>query len=455
MAIELTDELFEEVIAYVREEDRSKAQPLIQEMYPADIAYLIEYLPRDQALFIFNLLNRETAVEVLSELQEESRSILLALFTPQQIVNRFIGEMDTDDAADLINEFPEPVRRQLIDAIYRSRSEDIQEVVSLLAYEEDQAGALMAKELVRINIDATVSECIDEVRAQNEDVESIYAVYVVDDQDRLVGLAPLQRLIVARPQRLLREILEEDVVSVTAKTPAEEAAQKMERYNLVALPVVDDQGVLIGRITIDDVVDYIREEADQDYQLASGISEDVAYNDAVWVLSRARLPWLLLGLLGGVISSRVIGLYEADLETYPQLAFFIPLVAAMGGNAGVQSSAIVVQSLANDTFRHGRLLQKLGKELMVALINGLLCSLVLLAYGLVAMASLPLSLTVGIALLTVIVLASLLGVSIPLLLNYFNIDPALATGPFITTTNDLIGLAVYFLVGRAVFDWMQ
>ena len=451
MATELTDDVFEEVIALVREQRADKVRPIIADLYAADIAYLIEYLPREEALFVFGQLRREEAVEVLSELEEESRTLLLELFTPQQIVNRFIGEMDTDDAADLINEFPDPVRQQLIEAIQRSRSEEIQEVVSLLDYAEDQAGALMAKELVKVKLDATVSECIDEIRAQADDVEGIYAVYVVNDEGQLAGLAPLQKLIVARPQRRLYEILNEDIVAVNAETPAEEAAQKMERYNLVALPVVDEKGVLIGRITIDDVVDYIRDEADEDYQLASGISEDVGYTDRVWVLSRARLPWLLLGLLGGVVSSRVIGLYEGDLKTYPELAFFIPLVAAMGGNAGVQSSAIVVQSLANNSFKHGNFLSKLGKEFLVALLNGAICSVVLLGYGYFFAGSLALSLTVSIALLTVIILASMLGVSVPLFLNTFKIDPALATGPFITTTNDLIGLAVYFLVGRLVY----
>lgn len=454
MAIELTDDVFEEVTALVRARDADQTAAIVHDLYAADIAYLIEYLPREEALFIFGLLDRQEAVAVLAELEEESRSLLLELFTPQQIVNRFIGEMDTDDAADLINEFPDPVRNQLIDAIYKSRSQDIREVVSLLDYAEDQAGALMAKELVKVSLDATVSECIDQIRSQADHVESIYAVYVVNDQQQLVGLAPLQRLIVARPQRRLHEILEEDVVAVTADTPAEEAAQKMERYNLVALPVVDEQHQLIGRITIDDVVDYIRDEADEDYQLASGISEDVAYSDRVWVLSRARLPWLLLGLLGGVVSSRVIGLYEGQLSAYPELAFFIPLVAAMGGNAGVQSSAIVVQSLASNNFKHGHFFGKLGKEFLVALLNGLICSLVLLAYGYFFADSLALSLTVSIALLTVIILASLLGVSIPLFLNTLQVDPALATGPFITTTNDLVGLAVYFLVGRVVFGLM-
>ena len=453
MATELTDDVFEELIVLVRDQEAKSVRPIIEDLYAADIAYLIEYLPREEALFVFGQLKREEAVQVLAELEEESRILLLELFTPQQIVNRFIGEMDTDDAADLINEFPDPVRQQLIDAIQRSRSEEMQEVVSLLDYAENQAGALMAKELVKVKLEATVSECIDEIRAQADDVEGIYAVYVVNEEGQLSGLAPLQKLIVARPQRRLYEILNEDVVAVNADTPAEEAAQKMERYNLVALPVVDEHGVLIGRITIDDVVDYIRGEADEDYQLASGISEDVGYSDRVWVLSRARLPWLLLGLLGGVVSSKVIGLYEGDLKAYPELAFFIPLVAAMGGNAGVQSSAIVVQSLANNSFKHGNFFSKMGKEFLVALLNGLICSLVLLSYGYFFANSLALSLTVSIALLTVIILASLLGVSVPLFLNTLKIDPALATGPFITTTNDLIGLAVYFLVGRLVYGF--
>lgn len=453
MSEQFTREQYEELNEALEQRDSPFLRQQLAELHPADVAEFIEDQPLEEATYLFSLLPVEEAGDVLAELDEDKRRRILSALTPEEIVGRFIGEMESDDAADVINELPTEVRQQVVEHLSRD-PEVLEDVVYLLNFEEDSAGGLMARELVKVNINCSLSECIDEIRKQAAALETIYAVYVVDDEGKLKGLVPLQQLIVSRPGKKIRDIYKEDVVYVTVTDSAEEVANIMDKYGLVALPVVDETGLLLGRITIDDVVDFIREEAEEDMQLMSGISEDVEYSDKIWKISRARLPWLLLGLLGGIASSKVIEQYEPALSVYPEMAIFIPLIAAMGGNAGIQSSAIVLQSLASKTFGSGNVLEKIVKELGVALLNGLLVSAILLGYGLVLNDSLALSVTVSTALMTVIVVASLLGLLIPLMLNRFKIDPALATGPFITTANDLIGLAIYFLVGRLMYGML-
>ncbi|MBT4338168.1 MAG: magnesium transporter, partial [Bacteroidetes bacterium] len=299
----------------------------------------------------------------------------------------------------------------------------------------------------------TVSKCIALIQEAKEEVDDIYAVYVVDDDEKLKGIIPLKNLVLFPPRTKIIDFFEDDVKYVTVDTEAEEVAQIMQRYDLVVLPVIDHDGILVGRITIDDVVDFITEEAEEDYQLASGISEDVDPTDKVWILSRARLPWLLLGLVGGVAASKVIGTHEETIRINPEMAFFIPIITAMAGNAGIQSSAIVVQALAANTMGKSSFLAKILKEFTVSVINGLICGILLMVYGIFFTDMLQTALTISISLLVVIMLASTLGFAIPLLLDRIKIDPALATGPFITTTNDLIGLAVYFYIGHLMYSF--
>ncbi len=451
MAIELTQELSKSIIQWIENDNITEALEVIKELHPYDIAQLIEMLNEDKVIEIFNHFDDELSAEVLSEFDEDKRIKFLSTFTPKQVYQRFLKPMDSDDGADLINDLPEDQRKVMTDFLRNEIKAEAADLISLLKYEEDTAGGLMAKELVEVNIGWTVKQCIEEIRQMADEVESVYAVYVVNDQGELVGLVPLSKLIISKSNEVISTFYDPQVVSVNDTDSAQSVAEIMEKYNFVSLPVVDFLGRLVGRITIDDVVDFIREEAEEDYQLASGLSENVEYSDTVWVLSRARLPWLFLGLLGGIASSKVIGLYEADIKIYPEMALFIPLIAAMGGNAGVQSSAIVVQSLASNTIMQSRLWSKLGKEFKVSFINGFLCAVALLAYGLIAEDSLSLSITISAALITVIIIASVLGAFIPMLLNSLKIDPALATGPFITTTNDLLGLGIYFFIGRMMY----
>jgi magnesium transporter len=310
----------------------------------------------------------------------------------------------------------------------------------------------MALELVKVSINQTVAECIEEIRRQNENVDNIYVVYVVDDLGRLMGIITLKNLLLAKPNLLVSEVYNSEVIAVNTSADSEVVANLTKKYDLVVLPVVDVLGRLVGRITIDDVVDVIKEEADEDYQLMSGITSDVAPTDSIFDLSKARLPWLIIGLFGGIVSSRFLGVYESEIQIHPEMAFFIPLIAAMGGNVGVQSSAIVVQGLANDTLGTKNIGQKILKELRLALFNGLICAIIILAYNLIFNDSLELALTVAIALITVIIFASVFGTFIPMVLNKVKIDPAIATGPFITTSNDLLGIVIYFSIGRLMYQ---
>jgi len=449
MAFTLTKEFLEEIKSFVEIRDAENLSELLAELHPTDLAEIVDKLNREQATYILSTLDDETAAEVVTFLDEETRERFMQILSPKEIAEKVIDNLDSDDAADIISELPEEKQREVLSEI--EDYEQAKDIADLLNYDEESAGGLMAKELVKVNLNSSLMQCVREIRKQAEEIDDLFAVYVVDDRDVLLGVLPIKNLLLAPSHAKLEDIIiKDELVSVNASEKGEKVAEIMRKYDLVVLPVVDGLGRLIGRITIDDVVDVMQEEAEKDYQMASGISEDVGSDDKVWVLSRARLPWLLIGLFGGIVGSRVIGAYEDQLQIHPEMAFFIPLIAAMGGNAGVQSSAIIVQSLAGGTIT-GHVLPRLAKEFSVALINGAACAIVLLAYSLIFTDSFSLSMTIGISLISVIVLASILGTFIPLMLDRFKIDPALATGPFITTTNDIIGLFVYFSIGRLLY----
>lgn len=421
----------------------------LNELYPVDIALILNQLDVEEANYLYDLLEEEQAADVLLEMEEEKREALLATFSTKEIAEQ-LDNMESDDAADMINALPEEIQDEVL-----SQIEDIEQasdIADLLNYEEGTAGSLMAKELVSVYAHETVSACIDEIRRQTDNVDVMYAVYVVDDHDKLIGMLSLKKLIISHPLARIEEIYDPDVISVKAAASSEEVAEIIQKYDLVVLPVVDQLGRLVGRITVDDVVDVMREEAEKDIQLMSGITDDVDSNDSLWRLSRARIPWLLVGMCGGIVGSRIIGGYESQIKIHPEMAFFIPLIGATGGNVGVQSSAIIVQGLASNTLISDKIAPKLLKELGVGIINGLICSTLILGYNLLINESWKLAATVSLALLTVILCASFLGTFVPLTMNRFKINPALATGPFVTTLNDIIGISIYFLVGRLLYN---
>lgn len=442
--------LIKQVKTWMHDGANQEILSVLESMYPQDIAEIVNGLSLDETRILLTLVEKEKLVKVLVEIEEPNRESFFESFAPFDIANEFIEKMDSDDAVYVLSQLPEATKDEVINKL--TDIEYASQLLSLLSYKENTAGSLMAVELVKSRLTSTVAACIEEIRAQAENVDSIYVVYVTDEFERLVGLITLKNLILAKPDALLSEVYNEEVISVPTSCPIEEISNLTRKYDLVVVPVVDPLGRLVGRITVDDVVDVMQEEADEDYQLMSGITEDVDATDKVWILSRARLPWLVIGLLGGIASSRFIELYEDQIRIHPEMAFFMPLIAAMGGNAGVQSSAIVVQGLANDTLGTRNIVQKILKESRVALINGLICSILILAYNLLFNNSTELAFTVSFALITVIIFASLFGTFVPLLLNKLKIDPAIATGPFITTTNDLLGIAIYFSMGHVLYD---
>jgi magnesium transporter len=433
----------------IKENQHELLKEIINELYPADIAEYMDDLSLDESRFLFNFLEKEEAADVLMELEDDVRERFLSSFSTQEIAREFIFNLDSDDAADLISELPDDRREEVLSHIEDRRQ--AQDIADLLEYPSNSAGGLMAKEFIKVNVNWHVVTCVREMRKQAEEVEEVYTVYVVDDTDVLLGLLSLKKLLIASPRAKVSELYNPDVMSIKALQKGEEVASIMNKYDLVVLPVVDEIGRLIGRITIDDVVDFIKEEAEKDYQMMSGMTQNIESDDKVWEITQGRLFWLVVALFGGIVGSRIISNYEDQISIYPEMAFFMPLIAAMGGNVGVQSSALIVKGLANHTITTRAIFPKLLKEVSVGLINGLVCSGLLLLYSYFFTPSLALSMTVSAALMSVIVFASIFGTFVPLALEKFKIDPALATGPFITTSNDIIGLFLYFMIGRFMY----
>lgn len=448
MQFELTSEILDKLKEAIEEQNAAYIQEQIKDLFAPDVAEIINQLNLAQAAYLYGLLDDETAPNVLLELDDDKREDLLATFSSKQIAEQ-IDNMDSDDAADVIAELPEEIQEEVL-----SHIEDIEQasdIAELINFEEGTAGSLMAKELVSVYAFETVSQCIEEIRKQADNVDVMYAVYVVDNNERLIGMLSLKKLIISHPLARIEEIYDPNLQFVKTSTTSEEVAEFMQKYDLVVLPVVDQFGRLVGRITIDDVVDVIREAADENIQRMSGISDDVDTNDRLWRLSRARIPWLLVGMCGGIVGSRIIGTYEENIKIHPEMAYFIPLIGAMGGNVGVQSSAIIVQGLANNTLLGDNIGPKLLKELGVGLINGVICSSLIWGYAYL-IEDWHLAATVSMALFTVILCASFLGTFVPLTMNRFKINPALATGPFVTTLNDIIGITIYFLMGHLLYE---
>ncbi|MFO7934483.1 MAG: magnesium transporter [Bacteroidales bacterium] len=446
----MTREYVDELRSIIEQKDDQAALRMLQDLHPADIAEIYVNLSIEEAKYLYLLLDPEKASDVLVELEEDDREKFLAVLPPEVIATQFIHHMDSDDAADVIGDLTEEKKQEVL--LHIDDVEHAGDIVDLLSYDEDTAGGLMAKELIRVNENWGVATCIREMRKQAKNVDEVYYIYVVNDENVLLGVLSLKSLLLASESTKIKDLYDPEIPSVGTDTPSEEVAQIMEKYDLVVVPVTDSIGRLMGRITIDDVVDVIRDEAERDYQLASGITTDVETTDSPARLSRARLPWLIIGLLGGIVVAAVIGRFEEDIQINPEMAFFIPLIAAMAGNVGIQSSAIIVQGIASNSLGLESTYRKLTKELVVAFLNGLILSGLLFLYNFFVSESLALTFTVSISLFVVIVFAALFGTLIPLSLNRMKFDPALATGPFITTLNDIMGLFIYFLMGRILYD---
>ena len=438
---ELSNEFRERFQRAVDEKDESFIRESLQGVNPADISTLLHEFDTEDSKYVIDLLPLETRAEIINDLDEDIREKFLKVFQPNELTE-IVNHLDSDDAVDILNELPIKEREEVIANLDNEEKEA--NILDLLRYDEDVAGGLMAKELIKANVNWTVVQCIEEIRRQAENVQKVYSVYVVDDNDRLLGRVSLKRIILADDKTKIADIYEPGLVSVETYMSEEDVAQVMRKYDLEAVPVVNMQGKLLGRITIDDVVDVITELAEEERQIMSGISGDVEEADSVWMLSRARLPWLIIGIIGGLINARLIGVFEDDLLRITAIAFFIPLIQATGGNVGIQSSSIVVQSLANPSVFNDSMVKRLIKVFLVAALNGMMLSLLVYGVNMITGGSQDLSFVVSIALFSVVLIASFMGTITPLVLDKFGFNPALASGPFITTTNDLLGLAIYF-----------
>lgn len=429
----------------------SQLQKKLNQLHYADIAEIIQELSIDEAVYIIKLLDSAKTADALAELDEDIREGILKQLSVKEIVGE-IEELDTDDAADLLSELPEARQEKVFDQINdETLADDLRE---LLNYEENTAGGLMAKELVKVQEDLSVLKCVNTMRAQAENVTRVHSIYVVDSKNRLKGRLSLKDLITANSRAIVKDISIPNVDFVTTNQEGEEVARIMTKYDLEAIPVVNDKKELLGRITIDDIVDLIKDEAEEDYLLAAGVSSDVEADDTIWDLSKARLPWLFLGLIGGLGSVFILQNFE-QIMTQPQLRnlfFYTPLIAAMAGNVGVQSSAIIVQGLANDVVK-GSLITRLVKEVGLSLINGLALSALLILFGILINQELILSLTIAGAMMSVIIVAALVGTFVPIILDKNGIDPAIATGPFITTCNDIFGIYLFFYIAKIILNF--
>ena len=447
---ELTDELIEQVQRLIEDKNDDELHRLLNEFHYADIAEILDEVDLEDAVYVIKLLDSETTSEILMELDEDHREKVLRHLSSKEIADE-VQALDTDDAADILSELSEERQREVI---HHMEDEDHKaEITELLAYDEDTAGGLMAKELVKVYETWTVAGCLRRIRGQAKDVTRVHSIYVVDKQNKLIGRLSLKDLIIAKSDEKIADIYIKNVDYVKVDEDPEEVAKIMAKYDLEAIPVVDDNMVLLGRITIDDIIDVMIEEADKDYQLAAGITGDVEADDSIWQLTRARLPWLLIGMFGGIGAASIINGFSDAMMQFPALLLFIPLVQATAGNVGVQSSAIVVKGLANGTI-DSNIIHRLFKELLLGLVNGLAIAFVVLMISHFGFHTTYLeSLTICVALVTVIMMAAVIGTSMPIFLDRRGIDAAVATGPFITTSNDVFGILTYFLVAKMILGF--
>ena len=444
----LTDELISETLELVKLSDEKSIVKIFSNYHHADIAEILEELNSDDATYIIKLLDSEKTSDVLMELDDDYREKILKNLSIQEIAEE-VEELDSDDATDIISELPEEKQKKVISKI--SDAEHKADIKELLKYDEDSAGGLMAKELIKVNENWSVTSCVKEMRTQASEVTRVHSVYVVDNDDILLGRLSLKDLLVANPKTKIKSIYKKNVDHVFDTDTAESVASTMQKYDLGAIPVVNKKKKLLGRITIDDIVDLIKEEAEEDYQLAAGILQDVDVDDSIFELTRARLPWLIVGLVGGIGAAFVMGGFDEILLQHKILFYFTPLIAAMAGNVGVQSSAIIVQGLANDEIK-GTINNRLFKETLLSILNGVILAGLLFLFIYFWQGEIDIALALSIALVAVVIVAGIIGTFIPLFLNKRGIDPAIATGPFITTSNDIFGILIYFMVAKLILQ---
>jgi magnesium transporter len=449
MQFQIDHKIVNQIKGFIHENNDLQLTELLSELHHADVAEILEELDFDQSVYIIKLLNSELTSEIITELDDDIRDKILDALSSKEIAEK-IDELESDDAADIIADLPKDKKEEVIS--YLDDLDHAKAIVDLLRYDEDTAGGLMRKELIAVKDSWTVMHCVKEMRKQAEAFEKVHTIYVVDDDDILKGRLSLKSLLTTSTKTPIKDIYDPKITFVKAEEDDQEVANIMQKYDLIVMPVVDEMGRLVGQITIDDIVDVIKDEADKDYQMAAGLTQDVEAGDTIVQLTKARLPWLILGLFGGVGAAAIMGTFEDIMKTHAILFLFTPLIAAMAGNVGVQSSAIIVQGLANNDVK-GSIANRLWKELLLAIVNGIILSILLFIYTFSAEADFKTSLAISISLFSVIIMAGVIGTFIPLFLDKRGIDPAIATGPFITTSNDIFGILIYFMIAQLILGF--
>ena len=445
---ELSKEIIQEISNLISIKKNKEIKKLVDGIHYADLAEIINELESIERIYLIKIIDSDKTSDVLTEVDEDVREEILKTLSEKEIAGE-IKELDSDDAVDILSELSDEKQEKVISLIKdESITENIRE---LLNYDEDSAGGLMAKELISVNENWSVLKCLREIRKQAKDIKRVHSIYVLNKKKILIGRLSLKDLITSPSKSKIQEIYIPKVDYVHVNDSADEVAKLMSKYDLEAIPVVGDNNELLGRITIDDIVDFIKDEAEEDYLLAAGISNDVEADDSIFELTKARLPWLILGLFGGLGSVFILESFENIMASKElrALFFYTPLIAAMAGNVGVQSSAIVVQGLANDVIK-GSLISRLIKEVSLTILNGLILSIIIIVFGLIINQSLEMSITISVSMIFVIIVAALIGTSVPIILDKFGIDPAIATGPFITTGNDVIGILLFFYIAKLI-----
>ena len=445
---ELSKEIIQDISNLISNKKNKEIKKLVDGIHYADLAEIINELESTQRIYLIKIIDSDKTSDVLTEVDEDVREEILKTLSEKEIAGE-IKELDSDDAVDILSELSDEKQEKVISLIKdESITENIRE---LLNYDEDSAGGLMAKELISVNENWSVLKCLREIRKQAKDIKRVHSIYVLNKKKILIGRLSLKDLITSPSKSKIQEIYIPKVDYVHVNDSADEVAKLMSKYDLEAIPVVGDNNELLGRITIDDIVDFIKDEAEEDYLLAAGISNDVEADDSIFELTKARLPWLILGLFGGLGSVFILESFENIMASKElrALFFYTPLIAAMAGNVGVQSSAIVVQGLANDVIK-GSLISRLIKEVSLTILNGLILSIIIILFGLIINQSLEMSITISVSMIFVIIVAALIGTSVPIILDKFGIDPAIATGPFITTGNDVIGILLFFYIAKLI-----
>ena len=450
----MTQEFINHIKELIEKKDSVLLQDTVARLHPADIAEICLELTTEQARFLYRQLDNETAADALIEMDEDLRNDLLEELPSEAIAKRFVNYMDTDDAVEIIRDMDEEKQEEVL-----SNIQDIElagDIVDLLQYDEDTAGGLMSTEMVVVNGNWSMPECLKEMRQQAEELDDIYYIYVVDDDERLCGLFPLKKMITSPSVSKVKHVMDTQIISVDVDTPIDEVTMLIEKYNLVAIPVVDKINRLVGQITVDDIMDEVREQTEHDQQLTAGLTQDVETGDSVFLQTKARLPWLIIGMLGGICSSMLLNCFTTTLGSHPEMALFIPLLAGMGGNVGTQSSAIAVQGLANNSLNSNHIFKHILKEMVVAIINATILSLMVYVYNFFVYGPTDIvSLAVPLSLFVVVLFASSFGTLIPMVLERININPAVATGPFIQIINDLSGMTFYMIISMALSQIMS